>query len=128
MDNEIPNNHKQVLSKDLNRETLFKLFFDNNILSIGVDKIGMTKEEQPLFKEREVRYGAEKLLFLHLLMDSNLKNQIEQRKNVKYDYMIGLLLYILRILISNIVSGISEIVYNHSTQYLPSGVNFWMQS
>ena len=24
MDNEIPNNHKQVLSKDLNRETLFK--------------------------------------------------------------------------------------------------------
>ena len=29
MDNEIPNNHKQVLSKDLNRETLFKLFFDN---------------------------------------------------------------------------------------------------
>ena len=94
MDNEIPNNHKQVLSKDLNRETLFKLFFDNNILSIGVDKIGMTKEEQPLFKEREVRYGAEKLLFLHLLMDSNLKNQIEQRKDVKYDYMIGLLLYI----------------------------------
>ena len=37
---------------------------------------------------------ADRLLFLNLLMDYDLENQIERRKNAKYDYMNGLLLYI----------------------------------
>lgn len=91
MNSEISYNLEQVLSKDLNRETLYKLFIESNVQSINVDKIdAIDTESQPL----DVRYRAEKLLFLNLLMDYDLENQIEQRKNAKYDYMIGLLLYI----------------------------------
>ena len=95
MNNGTPNNLEQVLSKDLNREMLYKLFIKDNTQSIGVDEIDMIDEGvQSLSKEREVRHRAEKLLFLNLLMDYDLENQIERRKNAKYDYMTGLLLYI----------------------------------
>lgn len=95
MSNGLPNNTEQVLSKDLNREILYKLFINDNAQSIDVDKIDMIDEEaQSSSKEREVRHRAEKLLFLNLLMDYDLENQIERRKNAKYDYMNGLLLYI----------------------------------
>lgn len=91
MNSTISNNLEQVLSKDLTRETLYKLFIESNVQSINVDKINIIDtEDQPL----DVRHRVEKLLFLNLLMDYDLENQIEQRKNTKYDYMIGLLLYI----------------------------------
>lgn len=91
MNSKISNKLEHVLFKDLNRETLYKLFFENNVQSIDVDKIDtIDNDVQPL----EVRHRAEKLLFLNLLMDYDLENQIELRKNAKYDYMIGLLLYI----------------------------------
>lgn len=90
MNSKISNNHEQVLFNDLDRETLYKLFIENCIQSIDIDKIDtIDTESQPL-----VRHRAEKLLFLNLLMDYDLENQIERRKNAKYDYMIGLLLYI----------------------------------
>jgi len=82
MNNGTPNNLEQVLSKDLNREMLYKLFIKDNTQSIGVDEIDMIDEGvQSLSKEREVRHRAEKLLFLNLLMDYDLENQIERRKN-----------------------------------------------
>lgn len=95
MGNGIHNNIEQVLSKDLNREMLYKLFINDNAQSIDVAGIDMIDEGvQSSPKEQEVRHRAEKLLFLNLLMDDDLENQIERRKNAKYDYMNGLLLYI----------------------------------
>ena len=95
MENIYPSNFEQVLFKDLNREVLYKLFINSNAQSMDVDEIGMIDEGvQSSPKEREVRHRVEKLLFLNLLMDYDLENQIERRKNAKYDYMNGLLLYI----------------------------------
>lgn len=95
MENIYPSNLEQVLFKDLNREVLYKLFINSNAQSMDVDEIGMIDEGvQSSPKEREVRHRVEKLLFLNLLMDYDLENQIERRKNAKYDYMNGLLLYI----------------------------------
>ena len=88
MNSGISENLGQVLSKDLNRKTLYKLFIKNNVQSDDIDTID--SEIQP----SEVRYKAEKLLFLNLLMDYDLENLMERGKNVKYDYMIGLLLYL----------------------------------
>ena len=95
MENIYPSNLEQVLFKDLNREVLYKLFINSNAQSMNVDEIGMIDEGvQSSPKEREVRHRVEKLLFLNLLMEYDLENQIERRKNAKYDYMNGLLLYI----------------------------------
>ena len=95
MSNGIPNNIEQVLYRDLNREILYKLFINDNTQSIDVDEIDIIDEKvQSSSKEKEVRHREEKLLFLNLLMDYDLENQIERRKNAKYDYMNGLLLYI----------------------------------
>ena len=95
MENIYPSNLEQVLFKDLDREVLYKLFINSNAQSMDVDEIGMINEGvQSSPKEREVRHRVEKLLFLNLLMDYDLENQIERRKNAKYDYMNGLLLYI----------------------------------
>lgn len=95
MSNARPNNAEQVLFKDLNRELLYQLFLKDNVPSFDVDKINMIgTEARNSSKEGEIRHKAEKLLFLNLLMDDDLENQIERRKNAKYDYMNGLLLYI----------------------------------
>ena len=86
MENIYPSNLEQVLFKDLNREVLYKLFINSNAQSMDVDEIGMIDEGvQSSPKEREVRHRVEKLLFLNLLMDYDLENQIERRKNAKYD-------------------------------------------
>lgn len=91
MNSETSNNLEQVLSKNLNRETLYKLFIESNVQSIDIDKIDTIDTES---QSLDVRHRVEKLMFLNLLMDYDLENQIERRKNAKYDYMIGLLLYI----------------------------------
>ena len=68
MNNGTPNNLEQVLSKDLNREMLYKLFIKDNTQSIGVDEIDMIDEGvQSLSKEREVRHRAEKLFICLIL-------------------------------------------------------------
>lgn len=81
-----------VQFKDLDREALYKLFINSNTQSIEVEELD--KEVASSNYELAVRYRQEKLLFLNLLMDYDLENQIERRKNVRYDYMIGLLLCI----------------------------------
>ena len=88
-------NREEVLSRNLTRDTLYKLYIEQNTTSIGVDEIGESNEDGKSSSEQsDIRHKAEKLLFLNLLMDPDLENQIERRKNVKYDYMTGLLLYI----------------------------------
>ena len=77
MSNGIPNNIEQVLYRDLNREILYKLFINDNTQSIDVDEIDIIDEKvQSSSKEKEVRHREEKLLFLNLLMDYDLENQI----------------------------------------------------
>ena len=116
MENIYPSNLEQVLFKDLNREVLYKLFINSNAQSMDVDEIGMIDEGvQSSPKEREVRHRVEKLLFLNLLMDYDLENQIERRKNAKYDYMNG---------ISNMGLDILKTTYNHLIICLDNGVNF----
>lgn len=88
-----------VLTKDLTRETLYKLFIKSNTEIIGINDLDeIEREGQPenlsMAKNHDVRHLADKLLFISLLMDNDLENLIEKRKNVKYDYMIGLLLYL----------------------------------
>lgn len=88
-----------VLTNDLTRETLYKLFIKSNTETVGIDDFDKIKEEgqpekQSMTKNHDIRHRAEKLLFMSLLMDNDLENLIEKRKNTKYDYMTGLLLYI----------------------------------
>ncbi|MYM13270.1 hypothetical protein [Muribaculum intestinale] len=88
-----------VLTKDLTRETLYKLFIKSNTEIIGINDLdgieGMGKPENlSITKNHDVRHLAEKLLFMSMLMDNDLENLIERRKNAKYDYMIGLLFYL----------------------------------
>lgn len=124
MENIYPSNLEQVLFKDLDREVLYKLFINSNAQSMDVDEIGMIDEGvQVSPKEREVRHRVEKLLFLNLLMDYDLENQIERRKNAKYDYMNGLLLYIASNHHSNMVLDILKTTYNHLIICLENGVN-----
>lgn len=82
----------KVHLRDLDRETLYKLFINSSAQSLEVDML--EKKKTSLRNNTDVRYREEKLLFLSLLMDYDLENQIERRKNAKYDYMIGLLLCI----------------------------------
>lgn len=44
MENIYPSNLEQVLFKDLNREVLYKLFFNSNAQSMDVDEIDMINE------------------------------------------------------------------------------------
>lgn len=88
-----------VLTKDLTRETLYKLFIKSNTETIGINDLdgidGIGKPENlSITKNHDVRHLAEKLLFMSMLMDNDLENLIERRKNTKYDYMIGLLFYL----------------------------------
>lgn len=88
-----------VLAKDLTRETLYRLFIKSNTEIIRIDDLDEIEvegqpEKQSMTKNHDVRHMAEKLLFMSLLMDNDLENLIEKRKNAKYDYMTGLLLYI----------------------------------
>ncbi|MCM1140136.1 MAG: hypothetical protein NC453_16345 [Muribaculum sp.] len=99
MDKETKERHSRILTKDLTRETLYNFFVNHYTDSIGVDEldkgdVATEKRANPSSKLEDVRYRTEKLLFLNLLMDSNLENQIEKRKNAKYDYLIGLLLFV----------------------------------
>lgn len=76
--------------RDCTRETLYKRFFDDVTTNIEVEDIdNESKSEEP-----SIRYKAEKLLLLNFMMDPDLNNQIQLRKNGKYDYLAGLLLYI----------------------------------
>lgn len=91
-----------VSTRDLTRETLYKMFIKSNAETIDISDVdeideaedGAPNDGTPTSKEPEVRHRAEKLLFLSMLMDDDLENQIERRKNAKYDYMIGLMRYI----------------------------------
>lgn len=75
----------------LNRKNLYELFFERYTPSIRIEDI----DNKELASEVDgVRYKAEKLIFMNLLLDYDLDAQIERRKNTKYDYLIGLLLYI----------------------------------
>lgn len=99
MEKEQKDTIKSVLTKDLTRETLYKLFIKSNTEIIGIDDLdeieGVDKlENLPMTINHDVRHLAEKLLFMSMLMDNDLENLIEKRKNAKYDYMIGLLLYL----------------------------------
>lgn len=99
MEKEQKDTNISVLTKDLTRETLYKLFIKSNIEIIGISDIDEIEEvgkpkNLSMTKNHEIRHFAEKLLFMSLLMDNNLENLIEKRKNAKYDYMIGLMLYI----------------------------------
>ena len=99
MEKEQKDTIKSILTKDLTRETLYKLFIKSNTEIIGIDDLdeieGVDKPENlPMTINHDVRHLAEKLLFMSMLMDNDLENLIEKRKNAKYDYMIGLLLYL----------------------------------
>jgi hypothetical protein len=92
----IPGQYR-IRTKDLTRETLYNFFVNHCTDSIGVDELDkgdVVASNKQSSKLVDVRYRTEKLLFLNLLMDSNLENQIEKRKNTKYDYLIGLLLFV----------------------------------
>ncbi|WP_438638736.1 hypothetical protein [Muribaculum intestinale] len=74
-----------VLTKDLTRETLYKLFIKSNTEIIGINDLdgieGMGKPENlSITKNHDVRHLAEKLLFMSMLMDNDLENLIERRK------------------------------------------------
>jgi hypothetical protein len=77
----------------LNRNNLYELFIEKHTPSINVENICDRKAVESSETEG-VRYKAEKLLFINLLLDCDLERQIDYRKNAKYDYMTGLLLYI----------------------------------
>lgn len=99
MEKETTKDPSRILTKDLSRETLYNLFVKHSTESIEIDELDKgkgkkRKESNNSSKQKDIRYRAEKLVFLNLLMDSNLENQIEKRKNTKYDYMIGLLLFV----------------------------------
>lgn len=99
MEKEQKDTIKSVLTTDLTRETLYKLFIKSNTEIIRIDDLdeieGVDKPENlSMTKNHDVRHLAEKLLFMSMLMDYDLENLIEKRKNAKYDYMIGLLLYL----------------------------------
>ena len=99
MEKEQKDTNISILTKDLTRETLYKLFIKSNTEIIGIDDLdeieGVGKSENlSMSKHQDVRHQAEKLLFMSMLMDNDLENLIEKRKNAKYDYMIGLLLYL----------------------------------
>lgn len=86
--------YDKVLCKNFNREILYNLYIRDNTLSINVDDIVKKENTTSYINESKIRYRAEKLILLNLLMDKDLENQIELRKNSKYDYLIGLLLFI----------------------------------
>lgn len=99
MDKDTKEGHSHILTKDLTRETLYNFFVNHYTNSIGVDELDKgdvvtEKGNNPSSKLEDVRYRTEKLIFLNLLMDNNLENQIEKRKNAKYDYLMGLLLFV----------------------------------
>lgn len=75
----------------LDRQKLYRLFIESSVPSIDVTEID--RDNLPKLND-DIRHKADKLLFLTLLMDYDLENQIEYRKNSKYDYLTGLLLYI----------------------------------
>jgi len=81
---------KTLRFQDLNRESLYDKFFDDSNHAVSIEEI----DEQYTSAKEEIRYESDKRVFLELLMNPQLDNQIELRKNAKYDYMIGLLLYI----------------------------------
>jgi hypothetical protein len=60
---------------------------------VGVEEMG-NETVAPEKKLGNVRYCEEKLLFLNFLMDDLLENQIDRRRNMKYDYMVGLLQFV----------------------------------
>lgn len=76
--------------QDLSRESLYKKFFDDSNPAVSIEEI----EDQYASAKEDIRYESDKRIFLELLMDPQLDNHIELRKNAKYDYMIGLLLYV----------------------------------
>jgi len=78
---------------ELTREKMFNLFMANTNPAVSVTDIDKSNTSGKKHKEK-VRYETDKLILVNLLMDDDLENQIENRKNLKYDYMIGLLLYI----------------------------------
>lgn len=90
--------HSPILTKDLSRETLYNLFVKHSVESIAIDDLKKGEDNGKGYgnssKQKDIRYKTEKLLFLNFLMDSDLENQIEKRKNAKYDYMIGLLFFV----------------------------------
>jgi hypothetical protein len=93
MSNVNKNKTSSIAIGNLNRNNLYELFIEKHTPSINVENIGNRKDIEASGTEG-VRYKAEKLLFINLLLDCDLERQIEYRKNAKYDYMTGLLLFI----------------------------------
>lgn len=84
----------KILLKELTRESLYKLFISHSSETIAVTDLDAEGKKGNSAASEDVRYKTDILVFLSLLMDYDLENQIEHRKNVKYDYMTGLLLYV----------------------------------
>lgn len=84
----------KVSLKELTRESLYKLFISHTTETVAVNDLIVVGKKGKSATSEDVRYKLDILAFLSLMMDYDLENQIEHRKNAKYDYMIGLLLYV----------------------------------
>lgn len=91
MDKLESNQQSKILFKHLNRENLYNLFIYNNTTHINITELNKLSKNK---KVNEPKYKVEKLILLNLMMNNHLDSLFKNITDIKFDYIIGFLIYL----------------------------------